>query len=171
MDTESALSQPDSSDQQLLHEIRVEAIYEALLVLRTIKRLGSQRTPQTLSRSNSKTHCSQQWDQSTRHKTIQHMKWYSEMIVADNKLGGPCHDFCTASVEMVDLNSLQKPENVKREGVCLCLNKQADVRHGAQLSAVLYAPLIVHNPGSRLLITNQKARVTCTRSVLGNGYI
>lgn len=72
---------------------------------------------------------------------------------------------------MVDLNSLQKPENVKREGVCLYLNKQADVRHGAQLSAVLYAPLIVHNPGSRLLITNQKARVTCTRSVLGNGYI
>jgi len=86
MDTESALSQPDSSDQQQLHEIQVEAIYEALLVLRTIKRLGSQRTPQTLSRSSSKTHCSQQWDQFTRQKTIQHMKWYSEMIVADNKL-------------------------------------------------------------------------------------
>jgi len=57
---------------------------------------------------------------------------------------------------MVDLNSLQKPENVKREGVCLYPNNQADVRHGAQLSAVLYAPLIVHNPGSRL--ANHKSK-------------
>ena len=89
MDTESTFSQPDSSNLRLLHDSQVEAMYEASLVPRTIKRLGSQRTPQILSW---KTYCSQQWDQFSRRRAVQHMKWYLEMIFAGNKLGGPCRN-------------------------------------------------------------------------------